>query len=370
MPSRSTTASAGARRSSRQSESRPQATPRRCGASCATRLSPPAHRLGVRHRSMAQSGNMVTLAAGPGVLARARPRIASGPRRVCGPRTQRRVWPARYRYRALRHDGAHHERAPRKPHERLDRRPRPPKLAADAHPSDPTPPPSPSSAPAPRPSRRSPPPASPARSRSRSTRCPIALRGTDLIGQAPTGTGKTLGFGIPLLERVLAPGRGRRRRRRRRWSSYPPASSASRSPRTSPPPAAPAASGSCRSTAASPTSRRSTRCSKGVEILVGTPGRLLDLAKQKQLRPRPGPRAGARRGRPDARPGLPRRRREDPGDAAGGPADDAVLGHHARPDRDAVPPLPAPPGHDPRRAHAPRPARRRRPSSSSTAPTR
>src|SRR2546423_15068131 len=28
------------------------------------------------------------------------------------------------------------------------------------------------------------------------------MRGTDLIGQAPTGTGKTLGFGIPLLERI------------------------------------------------------------------------------------------------------------------------------------------------------------------------
>src|SRR4029450_6347603 len=37
---------------------------------------------------------------------------------------------------------------------------------------------------------------------------PIALRGTDLIGQAPTGTGKTLGFGLPLLERVLAPSEG------------------------------------------------------------------------------------------------------------------------------------------------------------------
>src|SRR5688500_11862716 len=35
---------------------------------------------------------------------------------------------------------------------------------------------------------------------------PIGMRGVDLIGQAPTGTGKTLGFGIPLLERVLAPG--------------------------------------------------------------------------------------------------------------------------------------------------------------------
>src|SRR5919107_1455258 len=37
---------------------------------------------------------------------------------------------------------------------------------------------------------------------------PIALRGTDLIGQAPTGTGKTLCFGIPLVDHVLAPAEG------------------------------------------------------------------------------------------------------------------------------------------------------------------
>ena len=35
---------------------------------------------------------------------------------------------------------------------------------------------------------------------------PIALSGTDMIGQARTGTGKTLAFGIPLLQRVVAPG--------------------------------------------------------------------------------------------------------------------------------------------------------------------
>jgi len=34
---------------------------------------------------------------------------------------------------------------------------------------------------------------------------PLALAGTDLIGQAKTGTGKTLGFGIPLLQRAVAP---------------------------------------------------------------------------------------------------------------------------------------------------------------------
>ncbi|HEX6514982.1 MAG TPA: DEAD/DEAH box helicase, partial [Nocardioidaceae bacterium] len=33
----------------------------------------------------------------------------------------------------------------------------------------------------------------------------VALMGTDLIGQARTGTGKTLAFGIPLLQRTVAP---------------------------------------------------------------------------------------------------------------------------------------------------------------------
>ena len=34
----------------------------------------------------------------------------------------------------------------------------------------------------------------------------LALEGRDVIGQAKTGTGKTLGFGIPLLQRIAAPG--------------------------------------------------------------------------------------------------------------------------------------------------------------------
>src|SRR3712207_3853805 len=33
----------------------------------------------------------------------------------------------------------------------------------------------------------------------------VALLGTDLIGQARTGTGKTLAFGIPVLQRTVAP---------------------------------------------------------------------------------------------------------------------------------------------------------------------
>jgi superfamily II DNA/RNA helicase len=35
---------------------------------------------------------------------------------------------------------------------------------------------------------------------------PLALAGTDLIGQARTGTGKTLGFGVPMLNRLNLPG--------------------------------------------------------------------------------------------------------------------------------------------------------------------
>jgi superfamily II DNA/RNA helicase len=34
---------------------------------------------------------------------------------------------------------------------------------------------------------------------------PVALAGADVIGQAKTGTGKTLGFGLPLLEAVTVP---------------------------------------------------------------------------------------------------------------------------------------------------------------------
>ncbi|HLU98115.1 MAG TPA: DEAD/DEAH box helicase, partial [Thermobifida alba] len=42
---------------------------------------------------------------------------------------------------------------------------------------------------------------------------PLALTGTDIIGQARTGTGKTFAFGLPLLQRVHArPGSAKRPR--------------------------------------------------------------------------------------------------------------------------------------------------------------
>jgi superfamily II DNA/RNA helicase len=110
---------------------------------------------------------------------------------------------------------------------------------------------------------------------------PIALAGNDLIGQARTGTGKTLGFGVPLLHRIANPGQ----------------------PGTAP-----------TALVIAPTRELAIQVSgdlalagkklgakvltiyggrayepqiealrKGVDVVVGTPGRLLDLAQQGHL---------------------------------------------------------------------------------------
>ncbi len=59
---------------------------------------------------------------------------------------------------------------------------------------------------------------------------PIALAGNDLIGQARTGMGKTLGFGVPLLHRIATDGSGTTASTAppARWSWCPPASCACR----------------------------------------------------------------------------------------------------------------------------------------------
>ncbi|MCM4081950.1 DEAD/DEAH box helicase [Paractinoplanes hotanensis] len=112
---------------------------------------------------------------------------------------------------------------------------------------------------------------------------PIAMRGTDLIGQAPTGTGKTLGFGLPMLERVTAPSEGADGRPQA-LIVVPTRELGLQVARDL------AAAGSTRGIRVLPIyggvayEPQVDVLKKGVEILVGTPGRLLDLAKQKQLK--------------------------------------------------------------------------------------
>ncbi|MFY1596604.1 DEAD/DEAH box helicase [Micromonospora sp. WMMD737] len=112
---------------------------------------------------------------------------------------------------------------------------------------------------------------------------PIAMRGIDMIGQAPTGTGKTLGFGVPLLERVFAPGVG---------SDGVPQALVVVPTRELGIQVAKdlAAAGRTRGVRVLPIyggvayEPQIDALRKGVEILVGTPGRLMDLQKQKHLR--------------------------------------------------------------------------------------
>ncbi|MFF5250578.1 DEAD/DEAH box helicase, partial [Streptomyces leeuwenhoekii] len=120
---------------------------------------------------------------------------------------------------------------------------------------------------------------------------PVALSGSDVIGQAKTGTGKTLGFGLPLLERVTVPADVEAGRARPEALTDAPQALVVVPTREL-----------CVQvtndllTAGKARNVRVTAIyggrayepqvealKKGVDVVVGTPGRLLDLAGQKKL---------------------------------------------------------------------------------------
>ena len=120
---------------------------------------------------------------------------------------------------------------------------------------------------------------------------PVALSGSDVIGQAKTGTGKTLGFGLPLLERVTVPADVESGRAQPEQLTDAPQALVVVPTREL-----------CTQvtndlqTAGKVRNVRVTAIyggrayepqvealKKGVDVVVGTPGRLLDLAGQKKL---------------------------------------------------------------------------------------
>ncbi|KRD44536.1 DNA helicase [Cellulomonas sp. Root930] len=117
---------------------------------------------------------------------------------------------------------------------------------------------------------------------------PVALSGHDIIGQAKTGTGKTLGFGVPLLHRVVAPGE-------EGYEQMPHAGKPQALVVVPTRELAVQVAGDL----ATASSRRKVRVlqvyggrayepqiaalNTGVDVVVGTPGRMIDLLKQKHL---------------------------------------------------------------------------------------
>ena len=117
---------------------------------------------------------------------------------------------------------------------------------------------------------------------------PVALGGHDIIGQAKTGTGKTLGFGIPMIQRAVSPTDPG-------YDDLPHPGKPQALAVTPTRELAVQVAGDLERAA----KRRGLRVltvyggrayepqiealRKGVDIVVGTPGRLIDLAKQEHL---------------------------------------------------------------------------------------
>lgn len=114
-----------------------------------------------------------------------------------------------------------------------------------------------------------------------------ALEGRDLIGRAKTGTGKTLAFGIPILERVIKDNKEnkllRQSRRLPRVLVLAPTRELAKQVEKEFKESAPFLSTVCIYGGVSYISQQNA-LARGVDVVVGTPGRIIDLVNSKSLK--------------------------------------------------------------------------------------
>ncbi|MDA3646217.1 DEAD/DEAH box helicase [Saccharopolyspora indica] len=108
---------------------------------------------------------------------------------------------------------------------------------------------------------------------------PLAMGGEDLIGQARTGTGKTLGFGVPLLHRVQVPGDGTPQA----LVVVPTRELCLQVTRDLTDAGKHLGVRTVAVYGGRPYEEQISALRKGVDVVIGTPGRLLDLAEQRHL---------------------------------------------------------------------------------------
>jgi len=108
---------------------------------------------------------------------------------------------------------------------------------------------------------------------------PLALRGEDLIGQARTGTGKTLGFGVPLLQRLQVPGDGTPQA----LVVVPTRELCVQVARDLTDAGKHLGIRTLAVYGGRPYEQQIDALKEGVDLVIGTPGRLLDLAEQQHL---------------------------------------------------------------------------------------
>ncbi|WP_343123336.1 DEAD/DEAH box helicase [Actinopolyspora erythraea] len=107
----------------------------------------------------------------------------------------------------------------------------------------------------------------------------LALRGADLIGQARTGMGKTLGFGVPLLQRMRLPGDGTPQA----LVVVPTRELCTQVTRDLEQAARYLGVRTLAVYGGRPYEPQIEALRSGVDVVIGTPGRLLDLAEQQHL---------------------------------------------------------------------------------------